>query len=175
MVRRTTDRAGSAIGDESSFEVIANGCSSRLFGIALAILVDRGEAEDAVQEALWKAWRARDRAPEPDRTLAWMIRICVNHCLDRRSFLSRRGFRRHAGADRIGASPGVAHSETTTIRLDVRRGFDALSSRQRAAIALRHCYGYSLDDCADLMGCSVNTVRTHMSRGLRTLRKELTG
>jgi DNA-directed RNA polymerase specialized sigma24 family protein len=162
-----------AITSEAAFEAFARDCSPRLFGIALAILIDHGEAEDAVQEALWKAWKARARAPDGGGLTAWMVRICVNQCLDRRRFLLFRGFRRQLGGDHLNhMAAGVDHLGGGA-RIDIARAFAGLSPRQRTAIALRHHYGYSLDECADLMGCRVTSVRTHLRRGLATLRKEL--
>jgi RNA polymerase sigma-70 factor (ECF subfamily) len=169
----TADLATSRITSEAAFGAFARDCSRRLFGIALAILIDDGEAEDAVQEAFWKAWKARDRAPDSDRLTAWMIRICVNQCLDRRRFLLLRGFRRHGSDEELKHRAAPVDHLSEGARIDVARAFAALSARQRTAVVLRHQYGYSLEDCADLMGCRISSVRTHLSRGLASLRKEL--
>lgn len=165
--------AQTVIASEAAFEAFARDCSPRLFGIALAILIDHGEAEDAVQEALWKAWKARGRAPAGGRLTAWMIRICINQCLDRRRSLLFRGFHRQLGGDHLSHMAAGADDLGGGSRLDIGRAYAGLSPRQRTAIALRHHYGYSLDECADLMGCRVSSVRTHLRRGLAALRKEL--
>jgi DNA-directed RNA polymerase specialized sigma24 family protein len=57
--------------------------------------------------------------------------------------------------------------------LDIDRAFRRLSLRQRAAIALTYRHGYSVEECAVFMGCRPGTVRSHLARGLVTLRKEL--
>lgn len=53
------------------------------------------------------------------------------------------------------------------------RAYRRLSLKQRAAITLNYRYGYSVDECALFLGCRPGTVRTHIARGLETLRKEL--
>jgi DNA-directed RNA polymerase specialized sigma24 family protein len=53
------------------------------------------------------------------------------------------------------------------------RAYRHLSLRQRAAITLNYRHGYSVEECAGFMGCRPGTVRTHVARGLATLRKEL--
>jgi RNA polymerase sigma factor (sigma-70 family) len=57
--------------------------------------------------------------------------------------------------------------------IDVDRAYRRLSLKQRAAITLNYRHGYSVEECAVLMGCRPGTVRTHVARGLATLRKEL--
>jgi len=53
------------------------------------------------------------------------------------------------------------------------RAYRQLSLKQRAAITLNYRHGYSVEECAAFMGCRPGTVRTHVARGLATLRKEL--
>ena len=101
------------------------------------------------------------------------FRICVNQCLDRRRFLRFRGFRHDRGGDRIVQLAAPVDHQGSGERLDMARAYAILSPRQRTAVALRHHYGYSLEECAGLMACRVSSVRTHLSRGLATLRKEL--
>jgi RNA polymerase sigma factor (sigma-70 family) len=48
-----------------------------------------------------------------------------------------------------------------------------LSSRQRAVVALHYGQGYSLDEIAQILRCGRGTVRTHLSRALGSLRRNL--
>ena len=57
--------------------------------------------------------------------------------------------------------------------IDMDRAYRQLSLKQRAAITLNYRHGYSVEECAAFMGCRPGTVRTHVARGLATLRKEL--
>ena len=57
--------------------------------------------------------------------------------------------------------------------VDIDRAYRQLSLRQRAAITLNYRHGYSVEECAAFMGCSPGSVRTHLARGLASLRKEL--
>src|SRR5438270_14096785 len=71
----------------------------RLLGIALAILRDPGEAEDAVQESWELAWRSWDSLRDPGARGAWLCRICVRRCVRRqRRLLTLR--RTESGVDR---------------------------------------------------------------------------
>jgi RNA polymerase sigma-70 factor (ECF subfamily) len=55
--------------------------------------------------------------------------------------------------------------------LDLARAYVQLSKQQRAAVALHYFYGYTLDECAELLGNRPGTVRSHLARALVTLRR----
>src|ERR1700683_4983486 len=82
--------------DETSpgrtFEAVAVPDARRLYSLALSILRDEGESEDAVQETLLKAWRSWESLSEMERPAAWLTRVCVNHCISRRRHLRSRGW-----------------------------------------------------------------------------------
>ena len=142
----------------------------RLYSLAMSILADAGEAEDAVQETLLKAWHLWDAVSEMDRPAAWLTRVCVNYCINRRRFLRSRGWP-HLGLTEGTESPRGGGTGAESI--DISRAYRRLSNRQRAAITLNYRHGYSVEECAVLMGCRPGTVRTHLERGLAALRKEL--
>src|SRR5579864_2432205 len=92
MQMRSTASSERTLQDELAFEQIVFRQRHRLFAIALGILRDRGEAEDAVQETLIRSWRAWLTSIDYGDRFAWAARICVNHCISRRRALTRRGF-----------------------------------------------------------------------------------
>jgi DNA-directed RNA polymerase specialized sigma24 family protein len=56
--------------------------------------------------------------------------------------------------------------------LDFDKAFRRLSPPQRAAFLLHFHYGYTLDECAGLLGCRPGTARSHLGRAVAKLRKE---
>jgi RNA polymerase sigma-70 factor (ECF subfamily) len=158
--------AGSEGVTQQGFEAVALGQARRLFGIAHAILGDAGEAEDAVQESLVLAWRRWDSLRDEAARGAWLTRICVNHCIRRRGLLRRL----HPLGLPHGHAAPPAPADAATI---IGSAFDRLSVRQRAVLTLHYHHGYSLDECAALMRCRPGTVRSHLARGLASLREEL--
>lgn len=91
----------------------------------------------------------------------------MNHCLRRREGLLRRWL----------PLPGEEHEveapATDPADPDLDRACRRLSARQRAVITLHYHFGYSLDECAALMGSRPGTVRSHLNRALEALRREL--
>lgn len=148
---------------------IPRGEPQRLFGIAVTILRDPGEAEDAVQEALTLAWSRRAMLRDPAATRAWLTKICINHCISRRRRLLRMPLLFGAVRDR---APPPWQFEGR--RLDLDRAYAALTVRQRAATILFYHHGYSIAECAALMGCAPGSVRSHLGRSLVKLRTEMT-
>src|ERR1700736_5570956 len=62
-------------GDQDAFEMIIRTHSREMFAIAYGILQNREEAEDAVQDALVKAWKSRWRVRDPEKFPAWLCMI----------------------------------------------------------------------------------------------------
>src|SRR6266705_4975390 len=74
-------------GDRDAFEMIIRIHSRALFAIAYGILQNREEAEDAVQDALVKAWKSRWRLRDPEKFPAWFCMIGRHRARD----IFRRG------------------------------------------------------------------------------------
>jgi DNA-directed RNA polymerase specialized sigma24 family protein len=107
--------------------------SGRLYGIAFSVLRDQQEAEDAVQETWIRVWRNWNWAHDAAPPAAWVTRVCVNVCLNRRrGLLVRLQSLRRVGELQTTAmvtAPSAAY-------VDLIRAYETLSAKQRAAIAL---------------------------------------
>jgi RNA polymerase sigma-70 factor (ECF subfamily) len=161
-----TDAAGSR-----AFEAIFEAEQRRLFSIALSILRDPADAQDAVQETGLLGWRRWRSLHDESKSAAWLARICVNLCLDRRRRLVRRMFVDDAAREL--RETADAHLTDGGRYIDIHRAYTKLSIRQRAVITLHYQHGYTLTECAELMGCSAGSVSQHLARGLKRLRREL--
>ncbi len=154
--------------DRAALEHLVVAQQRRLYLIALSIVRDPAEAEDAVQESFLAAWRHWDALREEGKREQWLTTICVRQC-----FRARRGL-----LSRIIREPDESFAATEHVRfqgrlLDLDRAQAKLSRQQRAALVLSYHHGYSADQCAELMGLSPGTVRSHLARALATLRKEM--
>lgn len=158
-----------AHGDRAAFALLAERSINRLFAIATLILRDRSLAEDAVQEALVRAWRDLPTLRDTSRWDAWLRRLTVHACYD-----EARRRRRHPATltllpehDRATMADAAASLEDRD-RLD--RAFVRLSPEHRAAIVLHHYAGLPLADMAESLGIPVGTVKSRLHHARLALR-----
>jgi len=132
----------------------------RLYRAALAILGDRHEAEDAVQDAFL---RFLEKAPnELENPGAWLMRVLVNGCKSRLRLAWRR----------VGPLPETLPSPGPEEREELEELY-SLPPEDRAVIHLHYYEGYSTDEIARMLGQRPGTVRSRLSRARGKLRKLL--
>jgi RNA polymerase sigma-70 factor (sigma-E family) len=150
-----------------------------LLRTAYLITWDFAEAEDLVQECLFKVARRWPRIKKMERPVAYARTVVIHLALDEGKRRSQR--RSELGPEATGlleahhddAAVGIlGRVETSTDLLGVLRD---LPPRQRAALVLRYFDDLSEAEVADVMGCSVGTVKSTTSRALGRLRREIEG
>ncbi len=156
--------------DRTSFDAAVSLEARRLFTLAMTILADPAEAEDVVQETFLVAWLNWSKVGDSNSLSAWLTRVCVNRCIDFRRALLRRRTSVTALADRVSRS---SDPDLAPDLADFQRAYLRLSRKQRTAFALHFHHGYTLDECAALMGCRPGTARSHLARAVARLRKEM--
>ena len=169
-------RFGASAGD---LEVFIAQHYRRLLALAGLVCGDSGSAEDIVQSALERAWRARGTLREDDRLRAWLDRIVVREAARERRVRLRwhhRVFRPPVVTD-IAAEPtrDIADVAATrfTDRSAMRMAFASLSRPQRAVVALTMYAGYSIDETAALLEIPRDTVRSRLRAARERLRDAL--
>jgi RNA polymerase sigma factor (sigma-70 family) len=143
--------------------------AGRLYRLALAIVDDPGEAEDAVQETMLTAWRKWSSIEDYEKPSAWLTRVCVNQCIRRRRLLRRWLVVSHD--QWAEASPQRPDLEGRL--LDLHRGYQRLSPSQRAMVTLHLRDGLTVNECAAILGCRPGTARSHLGRAMNKLRAEV--
>lgn len=123
-------------------------------------------AEEAVQEALAKAWDRRTRHPQPDSMIAWVIAVAIN---ETRS-VARRSAREARAYGRVGMPVDGVDSQ---VNVDLRRALDSLPLRQRQVVVLHYLLGFDVASIAATLGISPGTVKSGLSRARHTLAKSL--
>ncbi len=139
------------------------------YRLARAILLDDGEAEDAVQEASLSAWRRRGSLRDPDRFDAWFEQILINQCRDQ---LRRRRRAVKVSAPPIGFEPAAAPPETGTDH-DLDMALDALDVDHRIVVLLRYWQDRTVEDIAERVGIPAGTVKSRLHHAMKSLRASL--
>lgn len=161
-------RTTASSGDGDEFAAACLERAAYLYRLAREVLRSDADAEEAVQETLALAWRSRRSLRDPSALSTWLTRICLRHCLRLRHRLHLRHEAEVAGRSALEASEPFDDTD-----LDVDGAVAKLSRQQRAVVVLHYRDGYTLNECAGLMGCRPGSVRRHLSRALATLREDL--
>ncbi len=157
-------------GDHEAFEVLATSAADRLYAVARLILRATDLAEDAVQEALVRAWQQLPSLRDPDRFDAWLYRLVVNACADQ-----GRQLRRWSQEVRpLSVEPSI--SDDTGVVADreqLERGFRRLKPEQRAVVVLHHYSGFSAAEIAHILGLPEGTARSRLYYATEAMRAAL--
>ena len=142
------------------------------------LLGDRQEAEDVAQEVFLKAHEADWLGRPPREWGAWLTRVAVNTCRDRHRAGGWIRFRLRS--DRIEDVPltsaTLAPSEAAISEATRRRiweAFRALPRRQQEVFVLRYLDEQSTPEVAKALGLSAGSVKRHLYRAIRRLRRGL--
>ena len=150
----------------------------RLRRLCRLLLGDLEEAEDVVQDVFLKAHEAARFGQPPMDWGAWLTRVAVNACHDRRRAGGWMRFRFWStpvedttlAAEMLG--PGDAALGTET-RRRIWEAFRALPRRQHQVFALRYVEEQSTQEVATALGLNAGSVKRHISRAIRQLRRAL--
>jgi RNA polymerase sigma-70 factor, ECF subfamily len=132
-------------------------------GVAL-ITGSKAAAEDAVQEALARAWERSERGEQIESLPAWVTRVAMNLSKSR---LRRMRVEAKHRADVSGVvADGGATSDS---RIDLGRALASLPQRQREVTVLRYYLGLNVAEIADTLELHEGTVKTSLFRARAAL------
>jgi RNA polymerase sigma-70 factor (ECF subfamily) len=166
-----------AEGDEDAVRTVYARHAGTLLAVATAALRDPGLAEECVQEAFLRAWRA---APsfDPARPLGpWLVTIARRVAID---IYRREACRPRAGDGLPGREPAepavdLARLERSATVGRVRAALDRLAPEERAVVRLVHLDGRTHREAAARLGVPVGTVKSRAHRACRRLASLLAG
>ncbi|ADB51679.1 sigma-70 family RNA polymerase sigma factor [Conexibacter woesei] len=168
-------------GDEGAYRGLVEPFRRELHAHCYRMLGSVHDAEDALQDALLRAWRGLPRFQARSSLRAWLYRICTNTCLD---LIARRP-RRVLPIDHVGAAdphtpddqplvetaawiepytdeledgraaPDAVYELRETVELAFVAALQHLPARQRAVLILRAVLGFSAKETAETLGTTV--------------------
>jgi RNA polymerase sigma-70 factor (ECF subfamily) len=134
----------------------------RLVAAVALVCGSRPAAEDAVQEALLRAWERSEKGEEIESLNAWVTTVSLN--------VARSGLRRVMAERRARSRLGRDFEpETSGDRIDVERALARLPRRQREAVVLRYYLQMDTRGVAEVLGVHEGTVKSTLSRARTAL------
>lgn len=138
--------------------------------LAFVLSGSRLASDDLAQEAFIAAYRRWDEIGRYDNPGAWVRRVVANGSVS----LVRRSVARSRALARLGGNSSEPFLEISTDTVDVWRAVRRLPRRQAQVIALFYLEDMSQAEVAEVLDCSVETIRTHLRRARTTLARRLT-
>src|SRR5216684_5378546 len=161
---QTLQRA--AGGDHESFATLIHEHQDMVFSIAWHFLHDRGRAEEIAQEVFLQLFRALGEIESPAHLTFWLRRVTANRCIDE----SRRGRWRIVTLDEASDVAGHSNESDPLLGRKVRHLLQRLPAPQRLAITMRYQEGLEPSEIGAVLDMPLNTVKSHLRRGLSALR-----
>ena len=161
-------------GSRAAFELLLDRCERRVYNLALRMLGDPSDAEDATQDIFVEVHRSLPRFRGDSRLDTWVHRIAVNVCLQRR--------RKHhvttvelVEQDLGAACDGDPFREAARgeLRDVVACAVRRLPEGQQEVVLLHGMQGLSYSEVARALGCPVGTVKSRLSSAFKKLRESL--
>ncbi|MEV6282360.1 SigE family RNA polymerase sigma factor [Kribbella sp. NPDC051770] len=159
------------VSTRADFEAYVSARYGALLGLAYLLTQDRALAEDLVQSTLTRCWLSWHKVRAEDPT-AYVRRVMVNTHTE--WWRRRRGGREVPTDDLAAVAPPAYGAVQLVEHSDLMQALRRLPKRMCAAVVLRYFEDLSEAETADVLGCSIGTVKSQTHRALTKLRVDLT-
>ncbi len=153
--------------DRREFADRVHAMQERLYRMACGQLRDEQDRKDAVQEAIFKAWKSCGRLRDEAYFETWLIRILINECHN----IQRAG-RRLLPVETMPERPYV-EERIEGGDAELREALLSLPEKLRLPVMLHYIEGYTTEEAAAILRVPVGTVRSRLKKARETLKKAL--
>jgi RNA polymerase sigma-70 factor, ECF subfamily len=158
-------------GDQEAFEIAIKKLSRPLFAIAFGALQNREEAEDSVQDALVKSWKARWRVRDAEKFPAWMATIVRHRAHD--ILMRRKTIPLDEQFNEIPSEQAQSWLADSERHQQVHAALATLPELYRSAVALHYLEELDYATIEQMLGISNGALRGILGRALAIMRKRL--
>jgi RNA polymerase sigma factor (sigma-70 family) len=156
------------LGDDNAFEILLQPLLEPGYRLAGGMLQDHQAAQDAVQEAAFKAWRKLRQLRDGSEMRPWFLGIVANEC---------RSARRSRWSSVVKVvEPTTAETispDAVVSAIELRNALRALDEKKRLALVLHWYLDLPLEEVAAITGSSVHAVEGQVQRGMHELRERM--
>ena len=157
-------------GNKNAFGKLIQNHQDQILYLAYDMLGNYEEAKDAAQDIFIKVYKKLAVFDQKSEFKTWLYRVAINTCLD----ILRK--KKKMEKIKINTDEILQYSiENNEIKLDdtFYSAMEILSEKQHSAIILKYFHEYSTKEIAQILDCDIDTVRTHLHRGIHKIRNHL--
>lgn len=171
-------------GDIEAFEQLIFDYQKKAYNIALRIMGNQEDAKDMCQEAFIRIYKSIEGFKEQSSFSTWMYRIVTNVCLDeirkkkKSEAVSLDGtYETENGEIHFEIASDDDTPEESYVRTEkksiILKSINELSEEYKTAIVLRDIQGFSYEEIANILCCSIGTVKSRINRARNILKNKL--
>ncbi|MGJ8562307.1 MAG: sigma-70 family RNA polymerase sigma factor [Alphaproteobacteria bacterium] len=167
VATKIPDAEPEAVFDEDQFREDLTALIPHLRAFARSLCGNAALADDVAQDAMLKAWNARERFKPGTNMKAWTFTILRNQFYS----IKRRSWRSTSLEPEVAEQTIMSASDPEqSVHLnELRRGLDMLKEDQREALILVGASGLSYEEAAEICDCAVGTIKSRVSRARASL------
>jgi len=167
-----------AKGDQAAFARLYGLTNGKLLSVCRSFFRHGGEAEEVLQEAYLRIWRASPKySASRGRPMTWMITVARHTAIDRlRQTRQERALTVDSATEPGGEDADLgkpAEAERSDVAYDMSRGLAGLEEGPRRAITLAFYFGYTHEELAQELDVPLGTAKSWIRRGLVKLKAGL--
>lgn len=174
-------------GDVNAFEKIVYTYEKKIYNIAYNMFTNEQDAYDATQEVFIKLYRNIHSFKFDSSFATWLHRIAVNTCID-----EYRKKKKHIYQTAYSLDEPIENEDSAVVREikdqsktpedkiiqnetieDVRKAISQLKEEYKSIIILRDLNGYSYEEIAKILDCSLGTIKSRLSRARNALKNKV--
>ncbi|HEX7707150.1 MAG TPA: sigma-70 family RNA polymerase sigma factor [Thermoanaerobaculia bacterium] len=156
-------------GDHDAFAEIVEQHEAMVYSLAWNFFRDRSRAEEIAQDVFLQLFRNLASIESPSHLVFWLRQVTTRRCID----VSRRGRLRPVSLEEAGEIPARERNRDPLLDQTLQRLIGELPELQRVVLTLRYQEDLDPSEICRIVEVPVNTVKSHLHRALRSLRKRL--
>ncbi|MBQ8057855.1 MAG: sigma-70 family RNA polymerase sigma factor [Ruminococcus sp.] len=153
--------------DINKFEQLVRASTDTLYRVSMSMLKNEHDAQDAVSEAILKAYENLHKLRKEEYFKTWLVRILINEC----KLILRKSDRIISNANE--KIPEITSRDNPYLSVEVGEAINSLPEKIRLVIVMFYVEDYSIKDIKRVLNIPEGTVKSRLSKGRALLKEQL--
>ncbi|MCB0601615.1 MAG: sigma-70 family RNA polymerase sigma factor [Saprospiraceae bacterium] len=161
-------------GDEKALGLLMDHWQKRIYNLAYKMVADEAVAKDILQKTFIKVYQHLHKLEEADKFRPWVYKIAVNFCNSELRKTKRTESLTDVHAGMVTSGITSEHRlEQSELKDLIWQTLGQIPEEQKAVIIMKEYEGFKFQEIADILDISINTAKSRLYYGLRSMKKLL--